>query len=274
MAIYNGRKYIMEQLDSIMKQSRKVDELILIDDNSSEFCDDIIEKLTKTANINISYKKHYENKGYAQTFFEALSLTTGDYIFFSDQDDIWFDNKVEEYMKIFDNHCDVLCLSSRNIIIDGDGNEIKREKRLKNMIERVEMDQLLKQTKLRPGMSIAIRKQLKKEILKFDTSFFDSHDRFIEYLGCRKNGFYLFGMFLTKYRIHGSNTSGLNLAFSKLRSNRLGRIKQIDKEVKYLKQLKSIDRKYMDLIDKNIRYYQKRKLLLEKTNSSTTYLAR
>ena len=46
MAVYNGQKYIEEQINSIINQTKRVDEIIIIDDCSSKKCTEIIERIS------------------------------------------------------------------------------------------------------------------------------------------------------------------------------------------------------------------------------------
>lgn len=92
MASYNGEKYIKEQIDSIICQLGNADELIISDDNSSD----------KTKEIILSYNddriKLLDNiygKGPKANFETAIEHAVGDYVFLTDQDDIWSKNKVE-----------------------------------------------------------------------------------------------------------------------------------------------------------------------------------
>ncbi len=263
MAVYNGQKYIEEQINSIINQTKRVDEIIIIDDCSSKKCTEIIERISNKSNCQINYIEHLENKGYAQTFFEALRIAGGEYIFFADQDDIWDKNKVKIYVEEMNCHPEITCLSSYNIIIDSIGKEIKREKKSKSRLMKVTCKSLIKQTSLRPGMTLAIRKSLKVKIDALDTTKYEVHDRLIEYLSSLDDGLYILGEYLNKYRIHGLNTSGMNLSHFKLRSNKKGRIDQIDKEVRYLNQIITIRNENKEIINKYIKYFLLRRRLLE-----------
>ena len=91
IATYNGEKYIKDQLLSIIKQIDTNDEIIISDDLSSDNTIEIIESL-KDSRIKIFFNK---NKGYTNNFQNAIKLASGNYIFLSDQDDIWVENKLK-----------------------------------------------------------------------------------------------------------------------------------------------------------------------------------
>lgn len=92
MATYNGEKYIQRQLESILNQSISVDEIIVVDDNSNDKTIEIIENMNCQ---RIRIYKNEKNIGYIENFYKAISLTTGEYVFLADQDDIWEKEKVE-----------------------------------------------------------------------------------------------------------------------------------------------------------------------------------
>lgn len=99
MAVYNGEKYLREQLDSILKQLDSADEVVISYNESDDHTLDIIKE----------YHARYENvfitecreKGVIPNFENALKHCKKDYIFLSDQDDVWMDDKVEKVMKRF-----------------------------------------------------------------------------------------------------------------------------------------------------------------------------
>ena len=92
MATYNGSQYIEEQIASILPQIGACDEIIVCDDSST---DDTVHKIQAIADHRIKIYANKCNLGYTKTFERALSLSKGAYIFLSDQDDVWLDNKVK-----------------------------------------------------------------------------------------------------------------------------------------------------------------------------------
>tara|TARA_B100001996_G_scaffold193104_1_gene147822 strand:+ start:1691 stop:2386 length:696 start_codon:yes stop_codon:yes gene_type:complete len=98
MASYNGSKYIQKQIESILKQINKNDQLIIVDDYSSDNTVSIIEGFKDN---RIMLIKNTYNTGVVAAFNKALMLAKGDIIFLSDQDDEWFDNKVSFLRNFF-----------------------------------------------------------------------------------------------------------------------------------------------------------------------------
>ncbi|MCG2791916.1 MAG: glycosyltransferase, partial [Weeksellaceae bacterium] len=96
LATYNGEKYLEAQIKSILKQLSVDDELIISDDRSTDNTISVINKFDDNR-IKIFINKN--KNGVAHNFENALLKATGDYIFLSDQDDIWADNKVDVLLK-------------------------------------------------------------------------------------------------------------------------------------------------------------------------------
>lgn len=101
MATYNGEKYLRKQLDSILNQSYQNWKLLIRDDGSSDSTMDIIREYAKTdKRINFIVNSS-DVHGWQINFQELIFCAdkNADYFMFCDQDDIWFDNKIEYYIK-------------------------------------------------------------------------------------------------------------------------------------------------------------------------------
>lgn len=86
MATYNGSAYLREQLDSILAELEPQDEVVIVDDASS---DGTVALLQAISDPRVIVHGRTENRGYVRTFEEALSRATGDVLMLSDQDDVW-----------------------------------------------------------------------------------------------------------------------------------------------------------------------------------------
>ena len=101
MATYNGEKYIHEQLESILKQLKENDEIIISDDGS---LDGTLNAVRAFDDARIQIIENHGEHGYTRNFENALTHATGDIIFISDQDDVWMDNKVERCLDALKDH--------------------------------------------------------------------------------------------------------------------------------------------------------------------------
>lgn len=106
---YNGEKYIKEQLESILGQLSVEDEVIISDDCSSDqtlkiiesFHDNRIKVFIHCKERNFYIGTYYRIYNVFLNMKNALSKASGDFIFLSDQDDIWLPNKVKNVMAVF-----------------------------------------------------------------------------------------------------------------------------------------------------------------------------
>lgn len=118
IATYNGEKYIHEQIASILQQIGDVDEIVVSDDGSTDKTLDVVRSFD-AQNIHIYINKG--DHGYTPNFENALRNAHGDYIFLSDQDDIWMPDKVEACMKYLKVNDFVV---SDALIVDGDNKPL------------------------------------------------------------------------------------------------------------------------------------------------------
>jgi glycosyltransferase involved in cell wall biosynthesis len=121
MAAYNGSKYIESQVASISPQLRQGDELIIVDDHSS---DRTVEIVRSFEDSQILVVENLANEGVLRTFERALSSAKNELIFLCDQDDIWKSNKVARFREAFASDPGVTLVLSDANVIDGDGNQI------------------------------------------------------------------------------------------------------------------------------------------------------
>jgi glycosyltransferase involved in cell wall biosynthesis len=121
MATYNGEKYIEEQVKSILPQLGKNDELIVSDDGSTDNTIKILESFNderikifyhdrRSVKVPFLLRSKSADDFYfaARNFENALKKANGDYIFLSDQDDVWLPDKVEKILP---------CLEENRLVI-------------------------------------------------------------------------------------------------------------------------------------------------------------
>lgn len=112
IATYNGEKYIKEQLSSIICQLADKDEIVVSDDGSTDETINIIKNFNDS---RVRIIRNRSKRGIIGNFENALKNCTGDYIFLSDQDDIWHSSKVEVCNRYFQSG-EVLIVSDAYII--------------------------------------------------------------------------------------------------------------------------------------------------------------
>lgn len=96
MPSFNTGKYITETIESVLVQSYKNWELIIVDDCSSDNTDEIIS--TYLSDDRIHYLKNEKNSGAAFSRNTALREANGKWIAFLDSDDLWMPEKLEKQL--------------------------------------------------------------------------------------------------------------------------------------------------------------------------------
>lgn len=102
MSTYAGTDYVCEQLDSLRTQTRMPDEVVVIDDCSLDDTVDVVERYIAQHDLGNRWRvvRNEHNKGWQRNFMEGVAQTSGDVVFFSDQDDVWFENKLAVYESV------------------------------------------------------------------------------------------------------------------------------------------------------------------------------
>lgn len=118
LCTYNGERYIREQVQSILNQTMRIDEIVVCDDGSKDNTLTLIQEIVKTTDVRIRIYKNEKPLGVKWNFKKAIELCTGDYVFLSDQDDYWMPNKVETIMTWFAEHPDKSVVFTNAYIVD------------------------------------------------------------------------------------------------------------------------------------------------------------
>ncbi len=99
LATYNGERYIKEQISSILSQLGPDDEIVVSDDHSKDNTVSIIKDFNdnriKVVENTPSEGRVRKHQLITRNFFNAICHCKGDFIFLSDQDDVWLPSKVE-----------------------------------------------------------------------------------------------------------------------------------------------------------------------------------
>lgn len=207
---YNGEKYVKTQLLSILEQLSKDDEVIVSDDNSFDNTLEIIKQLNDSR-IKV-FHNHISHNSYSGTFARvyrisrncenALKYAMGDYVFLSDQDDIWYHDKIKVMLAYLKNANLVIHNCS---IIDANG-VIIGDDYFHGEIPQANLWQLLVKSPFM-GCCMGFTKQLKDSLLPFPHDLIE-HDAWIgiRALLSSQNPKFITNC-LVYYRRHGNNAS-------------------------------------------------------------------
>ena len=96
LATFNGSKFLKEQLNSLDRQSKRPDEVIISDDGSTDATLEILQQWTQNTRIKrVEILTDTKPKGFTSNFIRAFQATKGELVFPCDQDDVWFPHKIE-----------------------------------------------------------------------------------------------------------------------------------------------------------------------------------
>lgn len=220
MATYNGSRYIRQQVDSIMSQLGAEDELVVSDDGSTDDTLDIIRNINDS---RIRIIPHSPRPGkwdpvqrVTHNFENALREAKGDYIFLSDQDDVWLPRKVEIMMRWLKDYDYV---QSDCIITDSDLNMCEHLK-VKIPQARNRWTALVGAAPYM-GCVSAFSRRLLDRALPFPKNL-QSHDRWLGFLASIRYSYVLIPDQLIYYRKHDANVSS---TFGKSRNSMAYRVR-------------------------------------------------
>lgn len=200
MATYNGATYVIEQMNSILKELQETDEVIVSDDHSTDQTVELIKSLNDDR-IKISYNEN--EKGYASNFENAISQASGDIIFLADQDDVWVQGKVKLMLKALENAD--LAVSDAEIV----DKDLKVLEKSHFAMFGVKTGFWVNFTKTRYiGACMAFKRPMLKKLLPMPAKRkYCAHDYWIAMVGEAYYKVALVDIPLLKYRRHGENAS-------------------------------------------------------------------
>lgn len=205
MAAYNGERYIEAQMRSILEQLRATDEVIVVDDASTDRTREIIASLHDQ---RVRLIPHEKNEGVLCGFEEAISAASGEILFLSDQDDLWASDKVLVTLRNFQLHPGANIFISDAALISEDGIAISpsyyaqlggfRSGVFSNLVHCRYL-----------GCTMALRSRIRKQILPFPIGQPLLHDLWIGVLNAFLGGETIYiDRVLVYYRRHAQNATG------------------------------------------------------------------
>jgi glycosyltransferase involved in cell wall biosynthesis len=160
LAVYNGSRYLREQLDSLVHQTYPVFELIVQDDNSTDNTVHILEEYARSYPRIHIFRNEYR-KGMNENFFSAMERATGDYIAICDADDIWALDKLENQVKQIGDHW--LCSGFSKPFSETGSLDFD------NRMPNYRIERLIHIASALPGHTMLIKRDILPLILRFRT---------------------------------------------------------------------------------------------------------
>jgi glycosyltransferase involved in cell wall biosynthesis len=214
MATFNGAAHLWGQLQSLARQKIHLQELVVVDDGSSDHTISMLRAFEKGAPFPVRLVINSCRLGYRASFLKAASLCQGDAIAFCDQDDLWDSAKVATLQGAFNENPEVLLVYHNSLIVTEDGKPLKTTfpKRIR--------DHLLNKLQLSPcaivpGHALAFRRSLnflstchRHSVDPYSPNELMPHDMWMPFWASTLGQIKYVSDTLVTYRLHGSNASG------------------------------------------------------------------
>ena len=266
MAVYNGEKYILQQLDSIKNQTLAPDEVIIHDDKSTDESVSIVVDYIKKNGLKWSIVVNNVNQGYSRNFSNLIKEARGDIVILADQDDVWLPDKIEKMTKVMEEHPEISLLASnvKPFYTGQNPQKVNFEKfdRRRELIPIRDKSKWIKP--IRPGCAMCIRPS---KFEGYDELWYDKypHDCLLWGLSVLSNSAYLLNEETIEFRRHDSNTSSRGGRTSQ------NRIRIISQEIEYIQRMLNYQKKVgnsnlVDMLEKQLDVYKTRLGALEEKN--------
>lgn len=122
MPVHNAERYIIEAVQSVLAQTYRKFELIIVDDGSTDGSLAVLRRLAaQDSRIRLSSRA---NQGVSATRNECLTLSRGEFVAVLDSDDIALPDRLDRQLKFLSDHPEYLAVGSRALVIDPDGDPL------------------------------------------------------------------------------------------------------------------------------------------------------
>lgn len=213
IATYNGEKYVEEQLRSICKQTRKPDFVLVTDGGSNDLTVVKCAAITKEF-PGIAWKIMTSDArlGVKENFLRGIKNITGDYIFFADQDDIWYPNKIERMLEKFHSDSRYSVVISDADIVDATARKtgITQWQSIGFTHRSISNNDVLVSEMFRRNICTGMCMAYRNGAFNYESIASDNmlHDEAIGWFGVLKGRLGVLDEQLAAYRQHGENAVG------------------------------------------------------------------
>lgn len=215
LATYNGELYVSDLLNSISGQTTLPDELIISDDSSTDSTLEIANEFARNATFPVKILINKNRLGSTGNFEVAIRSCSGDIIFPCDQDDIWYQHKIECMLECLVNNPSAGAVFSDADIVDKDLNLLESslwERKEITPQELVEIStsenafEMVAKRNIVTGAAMAFRAEYRKNIVPMPKEWV--HDYWITLIISMSSKLIPLPMTLIAYRQHSSNQIG------------------------------------------------------------------
>jgi glycosyltransferase involved in cell wall biosynthesis len=212
---FNGLKYLPQQLDSILQQTRQVHHIVISDDKSTDGTWEFLEAWAAQAPVRVTLIRNDTQLGLSGNFEQSIAAVEADIIFTADQDDIWVPDRVRLLMQVFEDNPNVLLVHTDAALVDSSGQEMGKTLLNELAVSRAEREAIHAgnafavycRRNVVTGATVAIRRTLLDMALPFPTNHF--HDAWLALIAAAAGEVRLLDIPTIAYRQHGNNLIGV-----------------------------------------------------------------
>lgn len=217
MCTFNGATHLQAQLDSLLAQARRPDEIVIGDDASTDASMEILrafEPLARQHGIEVHLLCHPTNLGFVANFSATLQRASGEVLFLCDQDDVWHADKLATMAARFSADPDLLLLHSDARLVDAQGvslgcslfESLQLTDDEKHAIHRGDAFDVVMRRSFVTGATTAMRRELVQLGLPVARDWI--HDEWLAAVAAASGRLDFIDAPLIDYRQHGANQIG------------------------------------------------------------------
>ncbi len=283
LCTYNGEKFLEKQLQSILHQSKMIDELLVFDDKSTDSTIQLVTDFQQKAPFTVRIHQNEKNLGSSKNFENCIKACSGEIIFLCDQDDLWEPNKVEKQWNYFLENPQKDAVFSNATMINQSGiptgvtsfEQIQFVEELQNSWKDGGAFDILLRGYVVTGATLAIRSKIIPEIFPVPQLIEELiHDGWISLWLSMENRIGFLNDPLIRYREHAAQQVGLNgkgeavTLWDRLTRNRVLKLAKIEKKyqdsqalLEYLKDKPQVSKAIIEKLQKRTAHYHMRSSL-------------
>ena len=215
LCTYNGEKYLKEQLESILSQTKQPDAIVICDDCSTDDTWNILSRFKLSSPVPVKLMRNATQQGVTRNFELAVQLIETDLIFLCDQDDVWFVNKISNIHAAFLASPRTEMVFTNAVLVDENGSdlgatlfgELQLNREEERAIARGKAFDVLCRRNVITGATAAFRRSLLSIALPFSDTCL--HDEWLGLIASTLGGVVKLPDCTIKYRQHGKNVVGV-----------------------------------------------------------------
>lgn len=213
LSTYNGSRFVVEQIDSLLDQTKVPDQIVVCDDCSTDGTPEIIRAYIAehySAPVSFELSVNDKNIGWKANFKKLITGCDATYIFPCDQDDIWNPNKIETMVEVMESSpdLDLLACSVEPFYEEGSRRSDASSLEATRGVELLQREQLKPCFMYirHPGCSYCVRGSFVKRVLPFWEATYP-HDAVLWRYAVLENGAAALNERLVRFRRHDGNAS-------------------------------------------------------------------